>query len=283
MKLGNQFGEKLKAFRNQYNELAVTLNQKETDRQIIIRFRLFNDGLGFRYEFPTQKNLVYFVIKEERTQFAMTGDHTAFWIPGDYDTQEYDYTTSKLSEIRGLTEKAKTDNLSQTSFSPTGVQTSLMLKTTDGLYINLHEAALINYSCMHLNLDDKNMVFESWLTPDEKGDKGYIQAPAHSPWRTIIVSDDAREILASKMTLNLNDPCKIEDTSWIKPIKYVGVWWEMISGKSSWSYTDEFPSVQLGVTDFSKAKPNSTHGANNANVKKYIDFAAANGFGGCIS
>ncbi|HEU4788321.1 MAG TPA: glycoside hydrolase family 97 protein [Flavobacterium sp.] len=268
--------------RNQYNELAVTLNQKDTDRQIIIRFRLFNDGLGFRYEFPTQKNLVYFVIKEERTQFAMTGDHTAYWIPGDFDTQEYDYTTSKLSEIRGLTEKAKTENLSQTSFSPTGVQTSLMLKTNDGLYINLHEAALINYSCMHLNLDDKNMVFESWLTPDEKGDKGYIQAPTHSPWRTIIVSDDAREILASKMTLNLNDPCKIEDTSWIKPIKYVGVWWEMISGKSSWSYTDEFPSVQLGVTDFSKAKPNGTHGANTANVKKYIDFAAANGFGAVL-
>jgi hypothetical protein len=272
----------VESIRNQYNELAVTLNQKETDRQIVIRFRLFNDGLGFRYEFPTQKNLVYFVIKEERTQFAMTGNHTAFWIPGDYDTQEYDYTTSKLSEIRGLTEKAKTANLSQTSFSPTGVQTSLMLKTNDGLYINLHEAALINYSCMHLNLDDKNMIFESWLTPDEKGDKGYIQAPTHSPWRTIIVSDDAREILASKMTLNLNDPCKIEDTSWIKPIKYVGVWWEMITGKSSWSYTDEFPSVQLGVTDFSKAKPNSTHGANNANVKKYIDFAAANGFGGVL-
>jgi hypothetical protein len=272
----------VESIRNQYNELAVTINQKEKDRQIIIRFRLFNDGLGFRYEFPTQKNLVYFVIKEERTQFAMTGDHTAFWIPGDYDTQEYDYTTSKLSEIRGLTEKAKTENLSQTSFSPTGVQTSLMLKTADGLYINLHEAALINYSCMHLNLDDKNMVFESWLTPDEKGDKGYIQAPSHSPWRTIIVSDDAREILASKMTLNLNDPCKIEDTSWIKPIKYVGVWWEMISGKSSWSYTDEFPSVQLGITDFSKAKPNSTHGANNTNVKKYIDFAAANGFGGVL-
>nr|WP_315151901.1 glycoside hydrolase family 97 protein [uncultured Flavobacterium sp.] len=272
----------VESIRNQYSELAVTLNQKETDRQIIIRFRLFNDGLGFRYEFPAQKNLVYFIIKEERTQFALTGDHTAFWIPGDYDTQEYDYTTSKLSEIRGLTEKAKTANVSQTSFSPTGVQTSLMLKSNDGLYINLHEAALINYSCMHLNLDDKNMIFESWLTPDEKGNKGHIQAPSHSPWRTIIVSDDAREILASKMTLNLNDPCKIEDTSWIKPVKYVGVWWEMITGKSSWSYTDEFPSVQLGVTDFSKAKPNATHGANNANVKKYIDFASANGFDGVL-
>jgi hypothetical protein len=266
------------SIRNHYNELAVTLNQKETDRQIVIRFRLFDDGLGFRYEFPSQKNLTYFVIKEERTQFAMTGDHTAFWIPGDYDTQEYDYTTSKLSEIRGLSEKATTANVSQKSFSTTGVQTSLMLKTADGLYINLHEAALINYSCMHLNLDDATMVFESWLTPDAKGDKGYMQAPNYSPWRTIIVSDDAREILASKMTLNLNDPSKIEDTSWIKPVKYVGVWWEMITGKSSWAYTDEFPTVQLGVTDFSKAKPNGKHGANNTNVKKYIDFAAKHGF-----
>ncbi|MBP4139553.1 glycoside hydrolase family 97 protein [Flavobacterium geliluteum] len=266
------------AIRNHYNELAVTLDQKSTDRQIVIRFRLFDDGLGFRYEFPTQKNLTYFVIKEERTQFAMTGDHTAFWIPGDYDTQEYDYTKSKLSEIRGLSEKAYTANVSQKSFSNTGVQTSLMLKTNDGIYINLHEAALIDYSCMHLNLDDKNMIFESWLTPDAKGDKGYMQAPSHSPWRTIMVSDDARDILASKMTLNLNEPSKIEDTSWIKPVKYVGVWWEMITGKSSWSYTNDFPTVQLGVTDFSKAKPNGTHGANNANVKKYIDFAAKNGF-----
>ena len=266
------------SIRNQYNELAITLNQNETDRQMVIRFRLFNDGLGFRYEFPTQKNLVYFVIKEERTQFAMTGDHTAFWMPGDYDTQEYDYTTSKLSEIRALFVKAKNRNLSQPPFSLTGVQTSLMLKTNDGLYINLHEAALINYSCMHLNLDDKNMIFESWLTPDANGDKGYMQAPAHSPWRTIIVSNDAREILASKITLNLNDPCKIEDTSWIKPIKYVGVWWEMITGKSLWRYTDELPSVQLGITDYSKVKPNGKHGAKKENVKKYIDFAATNGF-----
>lgn len=264
--------------RNHYNELAVTLNQKGTDIQIVIRFRLFDDGLGFRYEFPTQKNLTYFVIKEERTQFAMAGDHTAFWIPGDYDTQEYDYTKSKLSEIRGLSQKAYTANVSQKNFSPTGVQTSLMLKTNDGLYINLHEAALINYSCMHLNLDDKNMIFESWLTPDAKGDKGYMQAPSHSPWRTIMVSDDAREILASKMTYNLNDPSKIDNTSWIKPVKYIGVWWEMITGKSSWSYTNDFPTVQLGVSDFAKAKPSGTHGANNANVKKYIDFAAANGF-----
>ncbi|UFH46924.1 glycoside hydrolase family 97 protein [Flavobacterium galactosidilyticum] len=264
--------------RNHYNELAVTLNQKETDRKIIIRFRLFADGLGFRYEFPAQKNLTYFIVKEEKTQFAMTGDHTAFWIPGDYDTQEYDYTQSKLSEIRELSEKAYTANVSQKSFSTTGVQTSLMMKSADGLYINLHEAALINYSCMHLNLDDKNMIFESWLTPDANGDKGNLQAPNNSPWRTIIVSDDAREILASKMTLNLNDPSKIEDTSWIKPVKYIGVWWEMITGKSSWAYTNELSSIQLGVTDYKKVKPNGTHAANTAHVKDYIDFASKHGF-----
>ena len=268
-----------KTIRNHYNEILVHLKQNGTDRLVDVRFRLFDDGLGFRYEFPQQKNLVYFTIKEEKTQFAMTGDHTAYWIPGDYDTQEYNYTTSKLSEIRGLMNKSyEKGNVSQTSFSPTGVQTSLMLKTKDGVYINLHEAALIDYSCMHLNLDDKNMVFESWLTPDSHGDKGKMQAPRHTPWRTIIVSDDARNILASKMTYNLNDPSKIENTSWIKPTKYVGVWWEMISGKSSWAYTDEFPSVQLGVTDYAKAKPNGKHGANNANVRRYIDFAAKNGF-----
>jgi len=266
------------SIRNHYNELAVTLNQNGTERQMIVRFRLFDDGLGFRYEFPQQKNLTYFVIKEERTQFAMAGDHTAFWIPGDYDTQEYDFSTSKLSEIGPLMAKSITANLSQTSFSPTGVQTSLQMKTADGLYINLHEAALINYSCMHLNLDDKNMIFESWLTPDAIGDKGYMQAPCTSPWRTVIVSDDAREILDSKMTYNLNEPCKIEDTSWIKPVKYVGVWWEMITGKSSWAYTEEYPAIEIGVTDYSKAKPSGKHGATTQNVKKYIDFAAEHGF-----
>ena len=270
------------SIRNHYNELAVTLNQKGTDRQLVIRFRLFDDGLGFRYEFPSQKNLVYFIIKEEKTQFAMTGDHKAYWISGDYDTQEYDYTTSKLSEIRGLSSKARTENASQTWFSDTGVQTSLMMKSNDGIYINLHEAALINYSLMNLDLDDKNMIFESHLTPDSVGDKGYMQTPSQSPWRTIIVSDDAREILSSKMTLNLNEPCKIEDTSWIKPVKYVGVWWEMITGKSSWSYTNDFPAVQLGITDYSKAKPNGTHAANTAHVKEYIDFAAQHGFDGVL-
>ena len=229
----------VKQIRNNYNELAITLDQKAQDRKMVIRFRLYNDGLGFRYEFPQQKNLNYFVIKEEHSQFAMAGDHTAFWIPGDYDTQEYDYTRSKLSEIRGLMKTAVTPNASQTPFSPTGVQTALQMKTDDGLYINLHEAALVDYSCMHLNLDDKNFVFESWLTPDAQGTKGYMQTPCHSPWRTVMVSDDARDILASKLTLNLNEPCKLEDTSWIKPVKYVGVWWEMITGKSTWAYTDD--------------------------------------------
>jgi glucan 1,4-alpha-glucosidase len=267
---------------NHYNELAVKLKQNGTEREMIIRFRLFNDGLGFRYEFPQQKNLVYFIIKEERTEFAMTGDHTAFWIPGDYDTQEYDYTESKLSEIRGLFKKAVTDNASQEQFSETGVQTSLMMKSADGIYINIHEAALINYSCMSLDLNDKTFVFQSHLTPDAKGDKGYMQTPCVSPWRTLVISKDARDILASRMTLNLNEPCKIEDTSWIKPVKYVGVWWEMITGKSSWSYTNDFPSIQLGVTDYSKAKPNGTHGANTKHVKELIDFAALHGFDGVL-
>lgn len=266
-----------KEIRNHYNEMAVTLNQQAQDRHIVLRFRLFDDGLGFRYEFPLQKNLNYFVIKEEHTQFAMAGDHTAFWIPGDYDTQEYDYTESRLSEIRSLMPGAITDNASQTQFSPTGVQTALQMKTADGLYINLHEAALVDYSCMHLNLDDKNLVFESWLTPDAQGNKGYLQAPCTSPWRTVIVSDDARDILASRITLNLNEPCAYDDVSWIKPVKYVGVWWEMIAGKSTWAYTDDLLSVKLGQTDYSKTKPNGRHGANNEHVKKYIDFAAANG------
>ena len=266
-----------KQIRNNYNELAVTLNQDKVSRHIIIRFRLFNDGLGFRYEFPEQPNLSYLVIKEERTQFAMAGDHKAFWIPGDYDTQEYDYTESKLSEIRGLMKGAITPNASQTQFSPTGVQTSLMMKSADGLYINIHEAALVDYACMHLNLDDKNLVFESFLTPDVQGKKGYLLAPCTSPWRTVIVSDKATDILQSTLTLNLNEPCKIKDTSWIKPVKYIGVWWEMITGKSSWAYTD-VPSVKLETFDYMKAKPNGKHAANNDKVKAYIDFAAQNGF-----
>lgn len=263
--------------RNNYKELAVTLNQPATKRNILIRFRVYNDGMGLRYEFPQQNELNYFVIKEEHTQFAMAGDHKAWWIPGDYDTQEYDYTESRLSEIRGLMNGAITPNSSQTTFSLTGVQTSLQMKTDDGLYINLHEAACVNYATMHLNLDDKTMTFESWLTPDATGMKGYIQTPFNTPWRTVIVSDDARDMLASNLILNLNEPCALDDVSWIHPVKYCGVWWDMIVGRASWSYTNEYPSVRLGVTDYKNSKPNGTHGANNENVKKYIDFAAANG------
>lgn len=263
--------------RNHYNELAVTLRQTASDRVMTIRFRLYNDGLGFRYEFPEQKNLQYFVITKELTQFAMAGDHKAFWIPGDYDTQEYDYVESRLSEIRGLMQNAITPNSSQTPFSATGVQTSLQMKTDDGLYINIHEAALEDYSCMHLDLDDRNMVFTSHLTPDVNGYMAYMQTPCHTPWRTVQVSDDAREILSSRLVLNLNDPCAYEDVSWIRPVKYVGVWWEMITGKSSWAYAD-INSVKLGETDYSKLQPNGIHGANNENVRRYIDFAAEHGF-----
>lgn len=266
------------SIRNRYNELAITLRQPQSGRQMVVRFRLYDEGVGFRYEFPEQEAMTYFTIREERTQFAMTGDHTAFWIPGDYDTQEYDYTESKLSEIRQLMQQAITPNSSQTPFSPTGVQTALQLKSDDGLYINIHEAALVDYPCMHLDLDDERMVFTSHLTPDAQGWKGYMQTPCHTPWRTVMVTDDAREILASRLILNLNEPCAIEDTSWIKPVKYVGVWWEMITGKSDWAYTQELPSVHLGVTDYAAVKPSGRHAANNDNVRRYIDFAAEHGF-----
>ncbi|MGI6232230.1 MAG: glycoside hydrolase family 97 protein [Prevotella sp.] len=264
--------------RNHYNELEVNLNQPSSNRDIIIRFRVYDEGMGLRYEFPQQKELNYFVIKEEHTQFAMAGDHTAWWLPGDYDTQEQETQESKLSEIRSRFHDAVNwENSSVSVFSPTGVQTALQMKTDDGLYINIHEAACVNYATMHLNLDDKNMVFESWLTPDATGMKGYMQTPCNTPWRTVMVSDDARTMLSSKLIYNLNEPCKLEDTSWIHPVKYCGVWWEMIVGKSSWNYTDEYPSIKLDQIDWSKVKPNGRHAANTANVKKYIDFAAANG------
>lgn len=271
--------------RNHYNELAVTLEQGPVNKNgpkavMVIRFRLYDDGLGFRYEFPEQKRLKYFVIKDELTQFAMAGDHTAWWIPGDYDTQEYNYTVSRLSEIRGLSlSSTKAEgNASQQTFSPTGVQTALQMKTDDGLYINIHEAAVVDYPTTNLNLDDKTMTFSTWLTPDAEGWKGRVQTPARSPWRTVMVVDDARKVLASRLILNLNDPCVLEDVSWIHPVKYIGVWWEMITGKTQWSYTDDFPTIELGVSDYSKAKPHGKHGANNENVRRYIDFAAEHGF-----
>ena len=267
-----------KTIRNNYNELLVTLSQKaQKDRYIRIRFRVFNDGLGFRYEFPTQPELSYFVVKQERTEFAMAGDHKAFWLPGDYDTQEYNTTTSNLSEIRAKMKGAITENASQFTFAPTAVQTPLMMKSKNGLYINIHEAALVDYSAMHLNLDDKTMTFESWLTPDANGDMAYVQAPSQTPWRTVIASEKAGDVMLSKMIYNLNEPTKYKDVSWIKPVKYIGVWWEMITGKSSWAISDT-NNVQIGITDFAKLKPNGRHGANTKHVKEYIDFASANGF-----
>lgn len=267
--------------RNRYNEMLITLKQPAKDRKIQICFRLYDDGLGFRYIFPQQPNLNYFVIEEEQTQFALPGDITAYWISGDYDTQEYEYTRSKLSEIRDLNESTRKPNLSQTAFSPTGVQTPLLLKT-DKHWLVIHEAALINYSCMHLNLDDRSFVLQSHLTPDIDGSKGHIQTDALSPWRVIIVGETAKDILASRIVLNLNEPCKIEDTSWIRPMKYMGVWWEMITGKGDWSYTWDFPSIHIGKTDYSTAKPHGRHSANTANVKRYIDFASKYGFQGIL-
>lgn len=269
------------SIRNHYNEMAVCLSQPDDNghlREMIVRFRLYDDGVGFRYEWPAQDNFTYFTIKEERTEFAMTGDHTAYWIPGDYDTQEYDYTISRLSEVREKMPAVKFSyNVSSTVFSDTGVQTSLQLKTNDGIYINIHEAACVDYSTMHLNLDEKRMVLTSWLTPDARGDKGYLMAPCHSPWRTVMVTSTATAALDSKLILNLNEPCKLEDTSWIHPTKYMGVWWEMIVGKSSWAYSNA-SAVNLDSIDYKTMKPNGIHGANNDNVKRYIDFAAENGF-----
>lgn len=264
--------------RNHYNELLVSLSQDHTGRQMNIRFRVYDDGMGLRYEFPQQDSLVYFIVKEEHTQFAMTGDHTAWWLPGDYDTQEQETQESRLSEIRARFHDAVNwSNSSVANFSETGVQTSLQMKSQDGLYINIHEAALVNYPAMHLNLDDKHMVFESWLTPDATGNKAYVQVPFNTPWRTVMVSDDARDMLSSNLILNLNEPCKIEDTSWIHTTKYCGVWWEMIVGKSSWNYTDDLPSVDIYKVDWKHVRPNGRHAANTENVKRYIDFAAKNG------
>ena len=268
--------------RNHYNEMLVILQQQETNRTMNIRFRVFDEGIGFRYEFPQQADLGHFIIQQERTGFTLTGDHTAHWIPGDYDTQEYDYTTSRISEIGSLFDVALTGNASQEQFSKTGVQTALMLKTDKGIYINIHEAALLDYPAMHLNLTPDTYTFESWLTPDAVGNMAYMIVPHNTPWRTVIVSDDARAILASRMTYNLNEPCALEDTSWIKPMKYIGVWWEMITGKSSWSYTNDLAAVKLGQVDYNTTTPSPTHAANNGNVMRYIDFAAQHGFDGIL-
>lgn len=266
------------SIRNRYNELLVDLQQKKNDRRIRLRFRLFDDGLGFRYEFPDQKNLTYFTVAEELTEFAMTGDHTAWWVAGDYDTQEFEYQTTKLSGIRAQMKTAISENSSTTPAGPTTVQTALQMRTPEGIYLNLHEAACLDYPTMHLTWNEATQTFVSHLTPDARGDKGHLQTPTTSPWRTIIVGRRATDILASRTTLNLNEPCKITDTSWIHPVKYVGVWWDMISGRSTWAYTDAKTSVKLGETDYRLCPPNGRHAANTENVKKYIDFAAQHGF-----
>ena len=303
--------------RNHYNEYVATLSQSATSRQILIRFRVYDDGIGFRYEFPQQRELNYFLIKEERSEFAMAGDHTAWWLPGDYDTQEQETQETKLSEIRNrMKEAVNWDNSSVAVFSETGVQTSLQMKSDDGLYINIHEAACADYATMHLELVDaqakalttklgggsnaytpnptpsswpipKPFTFVSHLTPDATGLKGAMQTPCETPWRTVMVSDDARDMLSSNLILNLNEPCALDDVSWIHPTKYCGVWWEMIVGRGSWHYTNDFPSIKLAddafpnspssIINYQLAKPNGTHKANNENVKRYIDFAAKNG------
>ncbi len=265
------------AIRNHYNELLVHLEQKATARKMDIRIRLFDDGYGLRYEFPRQEGLTYFTVKEERTEFALTGDHRAFWMPGDYDTQEYDYFDSRLSEMGAIAADHVSGNASTTRFSDWGVQTALTMKSDEGIYITLHEAALVDYSCMHLLYNPETKVFTSWLTPDAIGNKAYMQTPAKTPWRTAVITDDARELLASRLTLNLNEPCALEDTSWIKPVKYMGVWWELITNKNTWAYANE-GNVKLDLVDFAALKPNGTHGATNENVKRYIDFASKYGF-----
>ena len=265
------------SIRNHYNELLVHLVQKETSRLLDIRFRLFDDGLGFRYEFPQGGDLVYFVIKEELTEFAMASDYTAWWIPGDFDSQEYEYEVCRLSEIEANFMNNMRGNDSQTFFSKSGVQTSLQMKGDEGYYVNIHEAALVDYPCMHLLVDGKTHTLRSFLTPDAQGWKGYMQTPCNTPWRTVQVARSATQQLASRLVLNLNEPCAIEDVSWIHPVKYMGVWWEMIAGAGSWSYTD-VPSVKLGSIDYSQSEPHGRHSANNDNVRKYIDFAAEHGF-----
>jgi len=264
--------------RNHYEELTVRLQSKQGVLLNII-FRVFEDGVGFRYEFPLQPKLKYFIVTDELTQFNLTGNHKTFWIPGDFDTNEYLYTTSAISEIDNRKMVAtSTDIAVRVAPDPYAVQTPLMMKTADGLYINIHEAALINYSAMQLHVDGKNYSLTASLVPDAYGNKAYLHAPFKTPWRTIIVSDKAADILSSKMILNLNDPSVIANTSWIKPMKFAGVWWEMQTDKSTWNYTD-FPD---SLSKDGKMIPNGRHGATTANVKRYIDFAAANNIQGVL-
>lgn len=267
------------SIRCHYNELTVSLKHKPTGRDMAIRFRLFNDGLGFRYEFGPMAWPEYFIINDELTEFAMAEDYTAFWIPGDFDTQEYEYTRSRISEIPSLVADQLLPNPWHFPYSVNAVQTSLQMKSDDGVYVNLHEAALVDYSCMNLELEPGTLTFKASLVPDATGGKGTIQTPAKSPWRTIQVTDDACRQLESRLVLNLNEPCALDDVSWIHPVKYIGVWWEMISGKGSWSYTGDVRPVDINTVDYSKLPHSPKHSANTENVRRYIDFAAEHGFG----
>ena len=264
---------------NHYNEMKVALSQAGTNRKMNIIFKVYDEGVAFRYEFPKQKDLNYFIIKEEKTEFNLAGNHKTFWIPGDYDSQEYPYEETKLSEIN-------TDNVNlnngiglKTIFSKYAVQSPLMMKSEDGIYINIFEAAVVNYPVMHLDVNPKTYALTSHLVPNSIGDKAYLQTPCVSPWRTIMVSDDARDIIGSKMILNLNEPSKIDDTSWIKPMKYVGIWWEIHVGKSTWDYAGSQNAQNVLTQDLI---PSGKHGANTANTKRYIDFAAKHGFDGVL-
>lgn len=272
----------VKQIRNNYHELAVTLTQTSPkERTLIIRFRLFNDGLGFRYEFPQQPNLQHFIVKDEITQFALTGDHKTFWIPGDFDTNEYTYSTTPLTGVDASARKNSADEIATRNPIKGAVQTPLMMKSADALYINIHEAALVNYPAMILMVDKASLTLTATLAPDAVGNKAYLQTPSRTPWRTIIVSDKAADILSSKTILNLNEPSKVENTDWIKPTKYVGIWWEMHVGTGSWFYSDDVNLI-LDSTDWKSLKPNGRHSANTANTKRYIDFAAKHGFDGIL-
>lgn len=262
---------------NHCNSVLVYLKQPSTNRYLNIQFRIFDDGLGFRYEFPKQDNLKYFIVAEEHTEFAMTGNHTCFWIPGDYDSQEYTYTTSRFSEIDALKGRNFDDIITKSIPGENFVQTPLMIKTDDKVYINIHEAALIDYPAMYLKVDKKNYVLSTHLCPDAYGNKAYVQTPFNTPWRTLIISDKAEKILESKIILNLNEPTKFEDVSWIKPKKYVGIWWSLHVGKESWNYAD-IDNVRIDQVDWKSLKPNGRHGATTENAKRYIDFAAKHGF-----
>lgn len=265
--------------KNNYNQLKVSLSQTTTNRRLNIIFKVYDEGVAFRYEFPKQSNLNYFIISDEKTEFNLTGNHKTFWIPGDFDSQEYPYTESKISEIN-------TDNIDRNNgiglksiAGKSIVQSPLMMKSEEGVYVNIFEAAVVNYPVMHLDVAPEKYQFSSHLVPNAIGDKAYLQAPCVSPWRTIMISDDARDIVSSKMIFSLNEPCKIEDTSFIKPMKFVGVWWEMHIGKSTWDYAG---SQNAQNAADGQLKPSGKHGATTENTKRYIDFAAKNGFDGVL-